>query len=159
MLLFTLTDEEFSSMLTMSVFDQQMNEQRQRWLHVNNAVMLSLLTYCVLHSTEHRGLASIRLELALLLHESRCHVPANMKSLPPLLSAYMSHTTTVFADPVYYLRSLTGSLIGVAITEFPNPPTLMIPSKVATSSNLSVAGMNCVELCKMLSQQPAHVDA
>jgi hypothetical protein len=125
--------------LTLSVFNQQSREQRQHWLHVNNAVMRSLLTYCVLHATEHRGLASIRLELALLLHESRCHMPPNMKSLPPLLSAYMSHMTTVFADPIYYLRSLTRSVIDVAVTEFLNPPTLAIPLKVAISLEIYFA--------------------
>lgn len=85
--------------------------RRKRWLKANETLLRTLLSYCSLHGASGGGLASVRMELILLLQElqqektqQQLLSPLPFPTTLPLLSACVAGNKTVIADPVRYLQ-------------------------------------------------------
>ncbi|XP_037805529.1 dmX-like protein 2 [Lucilia sericata] len=88
--------------------------KRKRWLKANETLLRTLLSYCSLHGASGGGLASVRMELVLLLQElqqektqQQLLSPLPFPTTLPLLSACVAGNKTVIADPIKYLQSQT----------------------------------------------------
>ncbi|XP_066150653.1 dmX-like protein 2 isoform X3 [Euwallacea fornicatus] len=102
--------------------------KRKRWLRGNETLLRTLLSYCSLHGATG-GLASVRMELMLLLQElqqEKTHQqllsPLPFPTSLPLLAASVASSKTVIADPIRYLQSLTHDMLQTMV-EFRNPYT------------------------------------
>lgn len=79
----------------------------------NETLLRTLLSYCSLHGASGGGLASVRMELVLLLQElqqektqQQLLSPLPFPTTLPLLSASVACNKTVIADPVRHLQVL-----------------------------------------------------
>lgn len=94
----------------------------------NETLLRTLLSYCSLHGASGGGLASVRMELVLLLQElqqektqQQLLSPLPFPTTLPLLSASVACNKTVVADPVRHLQSLEHDMLQT-IVELRNPP-------------------------------------
>lgn len=85
--------------------------KRKRWLKANETLLRTLLSYCSLHGASGGGLASVRMELILLLQElqqektqQQLLSPLPFPTTLPLLSACVAGNKTVIADPIRALQ-------------------------------------------------------
>lgn len=83
----------------------------------NETLLRTLLSYCSLHGATG-GLASVRMELMLLLQElqqEKTHQqllsPLPFPTSLPLLAASVASSKTVVADPIRYLQCLTHDML------------------------------------------------
>ncbi|XP_024225203.1 dmX-like protein 2 isoform X2 [Bombus impatiens] len=102
--------------------------RRKRWLKANETLLRTLLSYCSLHGASGGGLASVRMELVLLLQElqqektqQQLLSPLPFPTTLPLLSASVACNKTVVADPVRHLQSLAHDMLQTLV-ELRNPP-------------------------------------
>lgn len=102
--------------------------RRKRWLKVNQTLLRTLLSYCSLHGASGGGLASVRMELVLLLQElqqektqQQLLSPLPFPTTLPLLSACIAGNKTVIADPIRYLQSQTQDMLQT-IVDIRMPP-------------------------------------
>lgn len=77
----------------------------------NETLLRTLLSYCSLHGASGGGLASVRMELVLLLQElqqektqQQLLSPLPFPTTLPLLSASVACNKTVIADPIRHLQ-------------------------------------------------------
>ncbi|NXW84213.1 DMXL1 protein, partial [Alopecoenas beccarii] len=115
---------------TEDLADQQKNmlqkedfQKRRQWLLKYQSLLRMFLSYCILHGCHGGGLASVRMELILLLQESQ-QIPSS--SLPeqssvPLLFACTASAKTVVANPLLHLGNLTHDILH-AIINLDSPP-------------------------------------
>lgn len=94
----------------------------------NQTLLRTLLSYCSLHGASGGGLASVRMELVLLLQElqqektqQQLLSPLPFPTTLPLLSACIAGNKTVIADPIRYLQSQTHDMLQT-IVELRTPP-------------------------------------
>lgn len=80
----------------------------------NETLLRTLLSYCSLHGASGGGLASVRMELVLLLQElqqektqQQLLSPLPFPTTLPLLSACVAGNKTVIADPIRYLQVIS----------------------------------------------------
>ncbi|KYN36646.1 DmX-like protein 2 [Trachymyrmex septentrionalis] len=102
--------------------------KRKKWLKANETLLRTLLSYCSLHGASGGGLASVRMELVLLLQElqqektqQQLLSPLPFPTTLPLLSASVACNKTVVADPVRHLQSLAHDMLQTLV-ELRNPP-------------------------------------
>ncbi|XP_026671186.1 dmX-like protein 2 isoform X3 [Ceratina calcarata] len=102
--------------------------KRKKWLKANETLLRTLLSYCSLHGASGGGLASVRMELVLLLQElqqektqQQLLSPLPFPTTLPLLSASVACNKTVVADPVRHLQSLAHDMLQTLV-EYRNPP-------------------------------------
>ncbi|KAL7295893.1 hypothetical protein TKK_0010937 [Trichogramma kaykai] len=102
--------------------------KRKKWLKANETLLRTLLSYCSLHGASGGGLASVRMELVLLLQElqqektqQQLLSPLPFPTTLPLLSASVACNKTVVADPVRHLQSLEHDMLQT-IVDLRNPP-------------------------------------
>ncbi|XP_076665130.1 rabconnectin-3 alpha isoform X3 [Andrena cerasifolii] len=102
--------------------------RRKKWLKANETLLRTLLSYCSLHGASGGGLASVRMELVLLLQElqqektqQQLLSPLPFPTTLPLLSASVACNKTVVADPVRHLQSLAHDMLQTLV-ELRNPP-------------------------------------
>lgn len=81
------------------------------YILANETLLRTLLSYCSLHGASGGGLASVRMELVLLLQElqqektqQQLLSPLPFPTTLPLLSACVAGNKTVIADPIRYLQ-------------------------------------------------------
>nr|XP_024216080.1 dmX-like protein 2 isoform X4 [Halyomorpha halys] len=126
--------------------------RRKRWLKANETLLRTLLSYCSLHGASGGGLASVRMELVLLLQElqqektqQQLLSPLPFPTTLPLLSASVACNKTVIADPVRHLQSLAHDMLQTII-EQRNAPTLNSVnfSEVFVLRDLAVALSACI---------------
>ena len=86
-------------------------------LVANETLLRTLLSYCSLHGATG-GLASVRMELVLLLQElqqEKTHQqllsPLPFPTSLPLLAASVASSKTVVADPIRYLQVLSHDML------------------------------------------------
>uniref|UniRef100_A0A670Y0U5 Dmx like 1 n=1 Tax=Pseudonaja textilis TaxID=8673 RepID=A0A670Y0U5_PSETE len=91
------------------------NMQRRHWLIKYQSLLRMFLSYCILHGSHGGGLASVRMELILLLQESQ------QQSTIPLLFACTASAKTVVANPLLHLSNLTHDILH-AILSLDSPP-------------------------------------
>ncbi|KFW80490.1 DmX-like 1, partial [Manacus vitellinus] len=115
--------------------DQQKNvlrredfQKRRQWLLKYQSLLRMFLSYCILHGSHGGGLASVRMELILLLQESQQEQSVQMPSSPPpeqssipLLFACTASAKTVVANPLLHLGNLTHDILH-AIINLDSPP-------------------------------------
>ncbi|XP_055931190.1 dmX-like protein 2 isoform X2 [Argiope bruennichi] len=108
----------------------QRASRRKQWLKANEALLRTLLSYCSLHGAHGGGLAAVRMELILLLHElqqerSRQQLlsPLPFPTTLPLLAASVACQKTVVADPIRHLQSLAHDIL-LTIIDMTDPPAV-----------------------------------
>nr|CAD7261951.1 unnamed protein product [Timema shepardi] len=118
----------------------------------NETLLRTLLSYCSLHGASGGGLASVRMELVLLLQElqqektqQQLLSPLPFPTTLPLLSASVACNKTVVADPVRHLQSQTHDMLQT-IVELRSPP---MPSRAHFSEvfvlrDLAIALSACI---------------
>ncbi|BES94787.1 Dmx-like 1 [Nesidiocoris tenuis] len=126
--------------------------RRKKWLKANETLLRTLLSYCSLHGASGGGLASVRMELVLLLQElqqektqQQLLSPLPFPTTLPLLSASVACNKTVIADPVRHLQSLAHDMLQ-AVIEQRSPPSLNFGnlSEVFVLRDLAVALSACI---------------
>ncbi|XP_065223519.1 dmX-like protein 2 isoform X2 [Planococcus citri] len=102
--------------------------RRKKWLKANETLLRTLLSYCSLHGASGGGLASVRMELVLLLQElqqektqQQLLSPLPFPTTLPLLSASVACNKTVVTDPVRFLQSHAHDILQT-ILEMRSPP-------------------------------------
>ncbi|KAJ8919060.1 hypothetical protein NQ315_016967 [Exocentrus adspersus] len=121
--------------------------KRKRWLRANETLLRTLLSYCSLHGATG-GLASVRMELMLLLQElqqEKTHQqllsPLPFPTSLPLLAAAVASSKTVVADPIRYLQSLTHDMLQTMV-ELTQPNTCQ--TQLIVLRDLAIALSACI---------------
>ncbi|XP_006873256.1 PREDICTED: dmX-like protein 1-like [Chrysochloris asiatica] len=103
-------------------------QDRRKWLLKYQSLLRMFLSYCILHGSHGGGLASVRMELILLLQESQQETsepilpnPLSEQTSVPLLFACTASAKTVVANPLLHLSNLTHDILH-AIVNFDSPP-------------------------------------
>ena len=103
-------------------------KKRKEWLRANEALLRTLLSYCSLHGAHGGGLASVRMELILLLQELQQErtqhqllSPLPFPTTLPLLAASVACQKTVIADPLRHLSSMITDVLDT-VTGLNSPP-------------------------------------
>ncbi|KAM6034285.1 dmX-like protein 1 isoform 4-T4 [Chlamydotis macqueenii] len=103
-------------------------QKRRQWLLKYQSLLRMFLSYCILHGSHGGGLASVRMELILLLQESQQEQSIQIPSSPlpeqssiPLLFACTASVKTVVANPLLHLGNLTHDILH-AIINLDSPP-------------------------------------
>ncbi|EDW86373.1 uncharacterized protein Dwil_GK17684 [Drosophila willistoni] len=126
--------------------------KRKRWLKANETLLRTLLSYCSLHGASGGGLASVRMELVLLLQElqqektqQQLLSPLPFPTTLPLLSACVAGNKTVIADPIKYLQSQTVDMLQsiIKVLPFPGIETSAL-SEIFVLRDLAVALSSCI---------------
>ncbi|KAL5274949.1 DMXL1 family protein [Megaselia abdita] len=127
--------------------------KRKRWLKANETLLRTLLSYCSLHGASGGGLASVRMELVLLLQElqqektqQQLLSPLPFPTTLPLLSACVAGNKTVIADPIKYLQSHTQDMLQTII-DFRSPLISVKEdafSEIFVLKDLAVALSSCI---------------
>uniref|UniRef100_A0A3B4BG79 RAVE complex protein Rav1 C-terminal domain-containing protein n=1 Tax=Periophthalmus magnuspinnatus TaxID=409849 RepID=A0A3B4BG79_9GOBI len=135
---------------------------RRHWLLSNQPLLRMFLSYCSLHGSHGGGLASVRMELILLLQESLQNETARPVTTPcsqphlasiPLLVACTSNVKTVVANPFVYLTNLSHDLLQTinALDSPPHPDIYVLHTLAASLSA-------CIYQCLCDGQTYSHVD-
>ncbi|XP_063931709.1 dmX-like protein 2 isoform X3 [Zophobas morio] len=121
--------------------------KRKRWLRANEILLRTLLSYCSLHGATG-GLASVRMELVLLLQElqqEKTHQqllsPLPFPTSLPLLAASVASSKTVIADPIRYLQCLIHDMLQTMV-ELPKPNTSQ--NQLLVLRDLAIALSACI---------------
>ncbi|XP_055980835.1 dmX-like protein 1 isoform X2 [Sorex fumeus] len=103
-------------------------QEKRQWLLKYQSLLRMFLSYCILHGSHGGGLASVRMELILLLQESQQETsepifpnPLSEQTSVPLLFACTASAKTVVANPLLHLSNLTHDILH-AIINFDSPP-------------------------------------
>ncbi|KAJ7424473.1 Dmx like 1 [Pitangus sulphuratus] len=141
--------------------DQQKNmlqredfQKRRQWLLKYQSLLRMFLSYCILHGSHGGGLASVRMELILLLQESQQEQSVQMPSRPPpeqssipLLFACTASAKTVVANPLLHLGNLTHDILHsiINLDSPPHPDTQN--NKVYVMHTLAASLSACIYQC------------
>uniref|UniRef100_A0A7N8XMA7 Dmx like 1 n=1 Tax=Mastacembelus armatus TaxID=205130 RepID=A0A7N8XMA7_9TELE len=124
---------------------------RRHWLQSNQPLLRMFLSYCGLHGSHGGGLASVRMELILLLQESH-QVIKTCKQLNdsqtnsvPLLMACTTNIKTVVANPIVYLTNLTHDILQTinALDSPPHPDVIYVMHTLAASLSACIYQCLC----------------
>lgn len=103
-------------------------QEKRQWLLKYQSLLRMFLSYCILHGSHGGGLASVRMELILLLQESQQETseptfpnPLSEQTSVPLLFACTASAKTVVANPLLHLSNLAHDILH-AIINFDSPP-------------------------------------
>uniref|UniRef100_A0A5F9DGJ7 DmX-like protein 1 n=1 Tax=Oryctolagus cuniculus TaxID=9986 RepID=A0A5F9DGJ7_RABIT len=116
-------------------------QEKRQWLLKYQSLLRMFLSYCVLHGSHGGGLASVRMELILLLQESQQETseplftsPLSEQTSVPLLFACTASAKTVVANPLLHLSNLTHDILH-AIISFESPPHPDLQSNKSLQTN------------------------
>lgn len=127
--------------------------KRKRWLKANETLLRTLLSYCSLHGASGGGLASVRMELVLLLQElqqektqQQLLSPLPFPTTLPLLSACVAGNKTVIADPIRFLQQHTHDMLQTVVDLRGPPSGIRDPhsAEIFVLRDLSVALSACI---------------
>ncbi|XP_064339477.1 dmX-like protein 1 isoform X8 [Camelus dromedarius] len=129
-------------------------QEKRQWLLKYQSLLRMFLSYCILHGSHGGGLASVRMELILLLQESQQETAEPIFSSPlseqtsvPLLFACTASAKTVVANPLLHLSNLTHDILH-AIINFDSPPHPDVQSnKVYVMHTLAASLSACIYQC------------
>ncbi|XP_005376601.1 PREDICTED: dmX-like protein 1 isoform X2 [Chinchilla lanigera] len=129
-------------------------QEKRQWLLKYQSLLRMFLSYCILHGSHGGGLASVRMELILLLQESQQETsellfptPLSEQTSVPLLFACTASTKTVVANPLLHLSNLTHDILH-AIINFDSPPHPDSQSnKVYVMHTLAASLSACIYQC------------
>ncbi|MBZ3877181.1 DmX-like protein 1 [Sciurus carolinensis] len=129
-------------------------QEKRQWLLKYQSLLRMFLSYCILHGSHGGGLASVRMELILLLQESQQETseplfpsPLSEQTSVPLLFACTASAKTVVANPLLHLTNLTHDILH-AIINFDSPPHPDSQSnKVYVMHTLAASLSACIYQC------------
>ncbi|XP_062045260.1 dmX-like protein 1 isoform X2 [Lepus europaeus] len=129
-------------------------QEKRQWLLKYQSLLRMFLSYCVLHGSHGGGLASVRMELILLLQESQQETseplftsPLSEQTSVPLLFACTASAKTVVANPLLHLSNLTHDILH-AIISFESPPHPDLQSnRVYVMHTLAASLSACIYQC------------
>ncbi|XP_006134554.1 dmX-like protein 1 isoform X3 [Pelodiscus sinensis] len=134
---------------------QRENFQRRRqWLLKYQSLLRMFLSYCILHGSHGGGLASVRMELILLLQESQQE--QSIQTLPsplpeqnsiPLLFACTASAKTVVASPLLHLSNLTHDILHTVINLDSPPHPDIQNNKIHVMHTLAASLSACIYQC------------
>ena len=133
---------------------QRLN-RRKLWLRSNELLLRTLLSYCSLHSAHGGGLASVRMELILLMQEliedrgmKQLLSPLPLPTTIPLLTAIVVSSKTVVAGPIRLINGLINDIL-LSINDLSViVPTIFDNSiTISTIKELSVSLSACIYQC------------
>eukprot|EP00094_Tigriopus_californicus_P002839 TCALIF_02737-PA protein Name:"Similar to DMXL1 DmX-like protein 1 (Homo sapiens)" AED:0.22 eAED:0.22 QI:0/0.72/0.68/1/1/1/19/158/2211 len=135
-------------------FEAKINRaiRRKQWLRANQTLLRTLLSYCGLHGANGGGLASVRMELILLLQElqqektqKQLLSPLPFPTTLPLLSACIAQQKTVVTDPIRHLQAMTHDMLDTIVNQSQPPlPSLANYGSIFLLKDLSVALSSCI---------------
>ena len=124
--------------------------RRRRWLKSNEHLLRTLVSFTSLHGMHGGGLASVRMELLLLMHElyrDRCTQlkhPIPFPTHVPLLVANLSSTLSVSNNAIIYIRDLSQDLLRTMNTWLTLPKLTDQSVQIVAIRDLSIALASCV---------------
>ncbi|KAM9821767.1 dmX-like protein 1 isoform 3-T3 [Syngnathus typhle] len=127
---------------------------RRHWLKSNQPLLRMFLSYCSLYGSHGGGLASVRMELILLLQESHQDngSPSAMTACCqhtsiPLLMACTANMKTVVANPIVYLTNLTHDILQTinALNSPPHPD--FVHNEIYVMHTLAASLSACIYQC------------
>uniref|UniRef100_A0A3Q3KCG5 RAVE complex protein Rav1 C-terminal domain-containing protein n=1 Tax=Monopterus albus TaxID=43700 RepID=A0A3Q3KCG5_MONAL len=138
--------------------DSQRN--RRHWLQSNQPLLRMFLSYCSLHGSHGGGLASVRMELILLLQESHQSVvtSSSQPTSIPLLMACTANVKTVVANPIVHLTNLTHDILQTinALDSPPHPD--VINNEIYVMHTLAASLSACIYQCLCDGHTYSHVN-
>ena len=149
-----LHEQVVKEQITFHAKIQRLN-RRKLWLKSNELLLRTLLSYCSLHSAHGGGLASVRMELILLMQEltedrgmKQLLSPLPLPTTIPLLTAIVVSSKTVVAGPIMLINSLIRDIL-LTINDFSvNVPTIFDNAiAISTIKELSVSLSACIYQC------------
>uniref|UniRef100_A0A3Q1EFY6 Dmx like 1 n=1 Tax=Acanthochromis polyacanthus TaxID=80966 RepID=A0A3Q1EFY6_9TELE len=140
-------------------------KSRRHWLQSNQPLLRMFLSYCSLHGSHGGGLASVRMELILLLQES--HQDDSIQSVVtssshptsiPLLMACTANVKTVVANPIIYLTNLTHDILQTinALDSPPHPD--VVNNEIYVMHTLAASLSACIYQCLCDGHTYSHVN-
>ncbi|XP_029426818.1 dmX-like protein 1 isoform X2 [Rhinatrema bivittatum] len=129
-------------------------QRRRQWLLKFQSLLRMFLSYCILHGSHGGGLASVRMELILLLQESQQE--NSVRTLPslqpeqtsvPLLFACTASAKTVVANPLLHLSNLTHDILDTIINLDSPPCPEMQNNKIHVMHTLAASLSACIYQC------------
>ncbi|XP_069887632.1 dmX-like protein 1 isoform X4 [Dipodomys merriami] len=129
-------------------------QEKRQWLLKYQSLLRMFLSYCILHGSHGGGLASVRMELILLLQECQQETsdplfpsPLSEQTSVPLLFACTASAKTVVANPLLHLSNLTHDILH-AIINLDSPPHPDSQSnKVYVMHTLAASLSACIYQC------------
>uniref|UniRef100_A0A3B4Z0K8 Dmx like 1 n=1 Tax=Stegastes partitus TaxID=144197 RepID=A0A3B4Z0K8_9TELE len=146
----------YADMFTLMLIDLV----RRHWLQTNQPLLRMFLSYCSLHGSHGGGLASVRMELILLLQESHQSVATSspQPTSIPLLMACTANVKTVVANPIIYLTNLTHDILQT-ITALDSPPHPdVVNNEIYVMHTLAASLSACIYQCLCDGQTYSHVN-
>uniref|UniRef100_A0A3P8TPI4 Dmx like 1 n=1 Tax=Amphiprion percula TaxID=161767 RepID=A0A3P8TPI4_AMPPE len=140
-------------------------KSRRHWLQSNQPLLRMFLSYCSLHGSHGGGLASVRMELILLLQESHqddsIQFVVTSSSHPtsiPLLMACTANVKTVVANPIIYLTNLTHDILQTinALDSPPHPD--VVTNEIYVMHTLAASLSACIYQCLCDGDTYSHVN-
>ncbi|KAM6303961.1 dmX-like protein 1 isoform 4-T4 [Podargus strigoides] len=129
-------------------------QKRRQWLLKYQSLLRMFLSYCILHGSHGGGLASVRMELILLLQESQqeqlIQVPSSLlpeQSSIPLLFACTATAKTVVANPLLHLGNLTHDILHAIINLDSPPHPDAQDNKIHVMHTLAASLSACIYQC------------
>ncbi|KAI3372724.1 hypothetical protein L3Q82_023186 [Scortum barcoo] len=138
---------------------------RRHWLQSNQPLLRMFLSYCSLHGSHGGGLASVRMELILLLQESHQEdsiqsavTPCSQQASIPLLMACTANVKTVVANPIVYLTNLTHDILQTinALDSPPHPD--VVNNEIYVLHTLAASLSACIYQCLCDGHTHSHVN-
>ncbi|XP_028268952.1 dmX-like protein 1 isoform X2 [Parambassis ranga] len=139
--------------------------RRRHWLQSNQPLLRMFLSYCSLHGSHGGGLASVRMELILLLQESHQDgiiqsevTSASQPTSIPLLMACTANVKTVVANPIVYLTNLTHDILQTinALDSPPHPD--VVNNEIYVLHTLAASLSACIYQCLCDGHTYSHVN-
>ncbi|KAM6954473.1 dmX-like protein 1 [Aplochiton taeniatus] len=138
---------------------------RREWLQNNQSLLRMFLSYCSLHGSHGGGLASVRMELILLLQESQQDDTAQSAVAPylhhasiPLLLACTASAKTVVANPLVHLTNLAHDILET-ITALDSPPHPdVVNNEIYVMHTLAASLSACIYQCLCDGHNYSHAN-
>uniref|UniRef100_A0AAX7VRL7 RAVE complex protein Rav1 C-terminal domain-containing protein n=1 Tax=Astatotilapia calliptera TaxID=8154 RepID=A0AAX7VRL7_ASTCA len=150
-----------SWLLAILKLKQQRYLMTRHWLQSNQPLLRMFLSYCSLHGSHGGGLASVRMELILLLQESHQVIKMATFLSPtsiPLLMACTTNVKTVVANPLVYLTNLTHDILQTisALDSPPHPD--VVTNEIYVMHTLAASLSACIYQCLCDGHTYSHVN-
>lgn len=141
---------------------REVQHRRRLWLQRNQPLLRIFLSYCGLHGSHGGGLASVRMELILLLQESQqddsFQVPVQQQASVPLLLACTASSKTVVANPIVHLTNLTHDILHTinALDSPPHPD--VVNNEIYVMHTLAASLSACIYQCLCDGHSYSHIN-
>ncbi|XP_078694772.1 dmX-like protein 2 isoform X2 [Branchiostoma floridae x Branchiostoma belcheri] len=133
---------------------RQRSARRKHWLKRNHELLRTFLSYCSLHGAGGGGLASVRMELILLLQECQQEKtqqqllsPLPFPTMLPLVTASVASSKTVVADPIAHIVRMTHDILHTVVAMTAPPSPSETNTTVYKLQTLSAAVSACMYQC------------